>query len=114
MLFDVASTATRQRREISTQIEEAPGGLAPLFEVTIRHSIAAADARGQGLLIHEHAAALAGEPFWKALREGRRPSSPGSAPALAGDYAALVHEILLRISNLENQAQPLTSADAQS
>jgi chromosome partitioning protein len=114
VLFDIASTATRLRREISKQVVDALGGVAPLFDTTIRHSVAATDARGQGLLIHEYAAALAGEPFWKALREGRRPSSPGSAPALAGDYAALVHEILLRISTLEEEAERLTSAGAQS
>jgi chromosome partitioning protein len=102
VLFDIASTATRLRREIAEQITKALGGVAPLFDATIRHSVAATDARGRGLLIHEHAAALEGdEPFWQALREGRRPVSPGSAPALAGDYAALAHEILLRVATLE-------------
>ena len=101
VLFDIASTATRLRREISDQITTALGGVAPLFEATIRHSVAATDARGRGLLIHEHAAALSGEPFWAALRSGRRPANPGSAPALAGDYVALAHEILTRIADLE-------------
>ena len=101
-LFDIASSATRLKREISEQITAALGGAAPLFENTIRHSIAATDARSGGLLIHEHAARLEGEPFWKALREGRRPTSPGTAPALAGDYAALAHEILTRINALES------------
>lgn len=101
VLFDIASSATRLKREISKQITDALGGVAPLFENSIRHSIAATDARGNGLLIHEHASKLEGEPFWKALREGRRPASPGTAPALAGDYAALAHEILVRISELE-------------
>lgn len=104
VLFDIASSATRLRREIREQISAALGGVAPLFETTIRHSVAATDARAQGLLIQEHAAALAGEPFWQALRAGRRPSSPGSAPALAADYAALSHEILLRIASLEAAA----------
>ncbi len=111
VLFDIASTATRLRREITEQITEALGGIAPLFDATIRHSVAATDARGRGLLIHEHAAAVeGGEPFWKALREGRRPVSPGSAPALAGDYAELAHEILLRISSLEEAAQEASKA----
>lgn len=107
VLFDVPSAATRLRREASAQIEEALGGAAPLFERIIRHSVAAADARGRGLLIHEHASLLGGEPFWKALREGRAPTTPGSAPALAGDYAALTHEILTRIAELESlEGQP--------
>jgi cellulose biosynthesis protein BcsQ len=109
VLFDIASTATRLRREISEQITEALGGVAPLFQTTIRHSVTATDARGRGMLIHEHAAALEGEPFWQALREGRRPASPGSAPALAGDYAALAHEMLLRIATVE---APLQTAAA--
>ena len=106
VLFDIASSATRVKREISAQITQALGGVAPLFDSTIRHSIAATTSRGRGLLIHEHAAELDGEPFWQALREGRRPSNPGSAPALATDYAALAHEILTRISALEAAAAP--------
>lgn len=102
VLFDIASSATRLKREISEEITRALGGVAPLFSNTIRHSIAASDSRGRGLLVHEHAAQLEGEPFWQALREGRRPSSPGSAPALAADYAALAHEILTRINALES------------
>jgi len=105
VLFDIASSATRLKREISKEINQALGGVAPLFESTIRHSISAMDARKRGLLIHEHAAELEGEPFWQALREGRRPTSPGSAPALAGDYGALVHEILTRISSMESEAE---------
>lgn len=101
VLFDIAASATRLRREISAQVTQALGGVAPLFEATIRHSVAATDARGRGLLIHEFASQVGGEPFWQALRDGRRPQSPGSAPALAADYAALVHEILLRIAALE-------------
>ena len=105
VLFDIASSATRVKREISAEITQALGGVAPLFDNTIRHSIAATNSRREGLLIHEHAAALEGEPFWQALREGRKPSSPGSAPALAADYAALAHEILTRISALEAAEQ---------
>lgn len=67
-LFDMPSSATRLRRDITAQITQALGGIAPLFETSIRHSVAAVDARGRGTLIHEHAGDLAGEPFWKALR----------------------------------------------
>lgn len=105
VLFDIASTATRLRRQIQEQIKAALGGVAPLFETTIRHSVAATDARSRGQLIQEHAAALGGEPFWQALRAGRRPLSPGSAPALAADYAALAHEILLRIASQETGSE---------
>jgi len=103
VLFGIASSATRVKREISAQITDALGGVAPLFTSTIRHSVAATDARGAGLLIHEQAYKLEGEPFWKALKEGRKPASPGTAPALASDYASLSHEILVRVSELEQQ-----------
>jgi len=106
VLFDIASSATKVKREISAEITQALGGVAPLFESTSRHSIAATNSRRQGLLIHEHAAQLEGEPFWQALKDGRKPSSPGSAPALAADYAALAHEILTRINAMEAAAEP--------
>ena len=113
VLFDIAAAATRVRREIGDEITQALGQVAPLFNTTIRHSIAAMDARRRGLLIHEHAAQIdGGEPFWKALKEGRRPVSAGSAPALAGDYAALAHEILTRIAALEDSAADLTEVTA--
>lgn len=106
VLFGMASSATRVKREISAEINQALGGVAPLFESTIRHSVAGIKSRREGLLIHEHAAKMEGEPFWQALREGRRPTNPGSAPALAGDYAALAHEVLTRISALESAVEP--------
>lgn len=103
VLFDVAVSATRLRRELSDQIETALGGAAPLFTTAVRHSISATESRGAGLLIHEYAAeAEGGEPFWKALREGRRPTTAGTAPGLAADYASLAHEILTRIDQLES------------
>lgn len=102
VLFDLPSSATRLRRDISAQITTALGGVAPLFEATIRHSVAAIGARSRGMLIHEYAGELTGEPFWKALREGRTPTTPGTAPALAADYTALTHEILTRIDALEH------------
>lgn len=102
VLFDIPSSATRVRREITEEVGAALSGVAPLFTTSIRHSMAALDARRSGLLVHEHAAQVdSGEPFWKALQEGRRPASVGTAPALAGDYAMLCHEILTRISELE-------------
>src|SRR6478736_5754146 len=106
VLFGIASSATRVKREISAEIKQALGGVAPLFDSTIRHSIAATNSRRRGLLTHQHAAELERDPFWQALREGRRPSNPGSAPALAADYAALAHEVLTRISYLETSAEP--------
>lgn len=88
-----------------------------MFAGTIRLSVAATDARGAGLLTHEQASRLVSEPFWTALREGRKPTSPGPAPALAGDYAGLSHAIVVGTSELEqrspadtNQAAPVMTA----
>ena len=110
VLFDIASAATRVRRQVAAEITQALGGIAPLFDSSVRHSVSAMDARRRGMLIHERAAELeGGEPFWRALREGRPPTSPGSAPALAGDYAALVHEILTAISQMEAAYESVTA-----
>ena len=106
VLFDIASSATRVKREISAEITQALGGVAPLFDSTIRHSIAATNSAAEDCSSTSTPPTLEGEPFWQALREGRRPSNPGSAPALAADYAALAHEILTRISALEAAAEP--------
>lgn len=104
VLFDIATSATRMRREISSEIEQALGGVAPLFSSAIRHSVAGLDSRKLGLLVHEHAAQAVDEPFWQALREGRRPKSVGTAPTLAADYGVLAQEILTRINQLEETA----------
>lgn len=101
-LFDLPSSATRVRAQIEVTITEALGGAAPLFTTPIRHSMSAIAARGQGLLVHEFAEQTSSEPWWQALREGRRPTTPGSAPSLAADYGQLAHEVLVRISNLED------------
>jgi cellulose biosynthesis protein BcsQ len=106
VLFDVPSTATRIRQAAADDITTALGGAAPLFDQTIRSSAATArEARQRGLLVHELAEKVEGsQPFWQALRAGTPPDRlPGTAPALAADYVALVDAILTRISNRENE-----------
>ena len=79
-------------------------GAVPLFPTTVRSSQAVArEARDKGLLVHELAERVQGaKPFWESLKAGERPERlPGSAPALAADYVALVDSILLRIAELE-------------
>lgn len=112
-LFGIPNSATRIKRQVTDETAEVLGGVAPLFEATIRNSMSALDARHDGQLIHEFATKMEGEPFWKALRAGKRPSSSGSAPALAGDYAALSHEILTRIHRLEQQGADAEQAVGQ-
>lgn len=100
VLFDVATGSHRIRATAAEQIAQVLGGGADLFNITIRSSKAAAqEARIRGLLIHELAEKVEGaEPFWRALREGKRPDRlPGSAPALAEDFLDLVEAILATI-----------------
>lgn len=106
VLFDVESSATAIRRDAAEDIAAALGDAAPLFDSVIRHSTKAArQVRRKGLLVHELAEeAKNAEPYWKALKEGRRPNSiAGTAPSLAEDYFLLVHEILGRIDEKEQQ-----------
>lgn len=103
-LFATGANATTIRRDASQDISDVLGGAGVLFQGVIRYAEGAANAgREQGQLIHELAETVqAAEPWWSALRDGRRPvRQPGSAPALAEDFALLTHEILTRIADLE-------------
>ena len=55
------------------------------------------------MLIHEIAERVDNaEPYWKALKEGRKPERiPGTAPALAEDFVLLTQEILTSIDRHE-------------
>lgn len=104
LLFAVGSSATVVRRNAAKDVCDVLGSAAPLFDAVIRHAEAAADdSRDKGRLVHELAEVVAdAEPYWKALKEGRRPQRlPGTAPALAEDYVVLAQEILARIAAAE-------------
>lgn len=108
VLFGAGSTATVVRKHAADDIRGVLGDVAPLFETPIRHAEAAAgEARERGRLVHELAAVVdAAEPYWKALQEGRRPErQPGTAPALAEDYALLAQDLLARIASMEEGAK---------
>lgn len=105
VLFDVSTSAKAIRRNAVADIESALGGAAPLFDSVIRHTESCAvQSREEGKLIHELAEQVQdAEPYWKALKEGRKPTRvPGSAPALAEDYVLLCQEILQQIARLES------------
>lgn len=106
-LWNVPVAATRIRREARATIDKVLGEATTLFDKTIRSAPAAAyEARIQGKLVHELAEAVEGaEPFWKALREGRHPRLPGTAPALAAEYVTLTDEILTRMADAEAQME---------
>lgn len=113
--FDFDRQATRILRNAVEDIETVLDGAASLFlddageVITIRHSSAAIDARTAGKLVHELAEIAteeeAGEPWWKALQEGRRPERiPGSVGALADDHLLLTNAIITRIGKFEDTA----------
>jgi len=119
--FDFDKQATRIQRDAVEDIQNVLDGAATLFTddagevITIRHSVAAVDARAAGKLVHELAEVAdeeeAGEPWWKALREGRRAERiPGSVGALADDHLLLTNAILTRINKLEAAGDEAASA----
>ena len=119
--FDFDRQATRILRNAVEDIETVLDGAASLFlddageVITIRHSSAAIDARTAGKLVHELAEIAteeeAGEPWWKALQEGRRPERiPGSVGALADDHLLLTNAIITRIGKFEDTAEQEASA----
>lgn len=103
VLWNVPTSATRIRAEVRDSLEAIlatpDGSEVPLFQTTIRSAMATAwECRQRGMLpIEMGNASKDAEPFWKALAEGRTPERlPSSALALAGDYAHLANEILVR------------------
>lgn len=107
-LFASSSSAKVVRREAQQDISDVLGAHAPLFETVVRYAEkSAVKAREEGLLIHELAEQVEdAEPFWIALRDGRRPERKAdSAPSLAEDYALLCHEIITRIASAEGHNQ---------
>jgi cellulose biosynthesis protein BcsQ len=105
LLFGVTTGATRIRDEARTMIEAELGGVAPVFEATVRHVEAAAySIRSRGQLAHELERVVASGPKWyEALRDGgvKGPRLAASASSLAGDFQAVTEEILLRLTDLE-------------
>ncbi|MFC6044860.1 ParA family protein [Nocardioides hankookensis] len=104
VLFGIGSSATVLRQHAADDVRNVLGDAAPLFESVIRHAQAVADdSREKGRLVYELAEVVHNaEPYWIALKEGRRPQRvPGTAPALAEDYALLAQEMLTRIAELE-------------
>ncbi|PRZ39664.1 cellulose biosynthesis protein BcsQ [Antricoccus suffuscus] len=103
-LFNESVAATALRRDVTADITTMLGDIAPMFSTIIRTSVAGKKARRDGQLVHEYSEKLTGEAPWKALREGRKPANPGTAPALAADYLALTNEILTQIADREKEA----------
>lgn len=110
LLYDVETGASVIRRNALEDVTAALGGAAPLFTSVIRHALApVVESEEKGLLVHEVAErAGQAEPFYEALREGRKPDRvPGSAHALAEDFVLLTQEVLTSIAAHEQNAEAL-------
>lgn len=108
VLVDLPANAKRIKEAATAQIEQALGGVAHVFDQTIRTATSPArESRDRGLLIHELAEQVEdAEPFYSALREGRRPDRlPGSAPALAEDFLLLTEAVLTTIAQREGTGE---------
>ncbi|GAW52538.1 ParA family ATPase [Nocardioides sp. PD653] len=108
--YDFDTNAGRIKRNAIEDIHAVLGDASDVFYdaddevVFIRHSNAAVDARNAGKLVHELAemAQDEEEPWWQALREGRKVDRiPGSVGGLAGDHLLLTNAILTRINSFE-------------
>jgi len=110
VLFAIQSRATRLERDVRAAIEGILGTVAPVFETRIRHlDSAAADARRNGLLVHELEAAGrdAKAARFAALKSGEKPNEglyARDTSGLADDYQNLTREILQRIGALEEES----------
>lgn len=108
LLYDVEIGASVIRRNAIEDITSALGGAAPVFTSVIRHALSpVVESEEKGMLIHEIAERVdQAEPYWLALKEGRKPDRvPGSAPALAEDFVLLTQEILTAIDIHEQNAE---------
>ncbi|TAL46409.1 MAG: ParA family protein [Salinibacterium sp.] len=107
VLFAIQSRVTRLERDVRAALEATLGQAAPVFETRIRHlDSAAADARRQGLLVHEleQAGQAAKAARFAALRAGEKPVDglyATNTRGLAEDYQALTQEINARVAEIE-------------
>lgn len=103
-LGPVPSQSTRLRADTVAQLDGLVGGKVHVFETVVRSAISVAvDCRERGFLVHEYEAAAAeATPWYKQTRDQRRERRGFSqaASGLAGDYQALVGEILGRFHEL--------------
>ena len=89
---------------VREELEQALGGLAPVFHSFVRENANAADhARELGVLMHEYEAAKLRQdsenPWWERVRSGRKDLAfSKSAQDLAQDYQGLAEEILGRLA----------------
>lgn len=109
VLFGVNPSATAILRDVRSHLNDALGGVAPVFDTVIRYLEApAVDARKRGLLVHEYARDVVDTaPRWFERKDKGKDSGRVSTTAhkLAGDYVNLAIEVLGRMSELQQAGQ---------
>jgi chromosome partitioning protein len=108
LLFATNPSAKRIREEVHADIAADLGRAAPVFMTTIRYVEAAArDARKWGKLAYELEQASAAGPKSYEVAAGKADRSQlvaASASSLAGDYAALIDEVLGHLATVEPES----------
>lgn len=114
----VPKSATAQWRDVSARIADILGYDDILVDTPVRASATAAElCRDLGLLPHEleerEQAEEQANPFWKALREGRRQARRKAANpgGLAEDYRQIVTEILRRFTQRQSELAASATVD---
>jgi chromosome partitioning protein len=109
VLVGVGTTAHKVQEMARNKISEELGGTERIFNTTIRHSEATAQAaRERGLLVHELDAEIRKGPTWWQIRRGDATAGSSAGPRTAGSVAddlhALATEIVGRITSSEKVA----------
>ncbi|GGM16217.1 ParA family protein [Nakamurella endophytica] len=108
VLMGVGTSAHKVQQTTRDMISETLGTDERVFQATIRHSEATAQAtRERGLLVHELDEEVRKGPKWWEIRR-REPGTataggPRSATSVADDLYALANEVVFRITNAEGQ-----------
>lgn len=108
VLTGVATSATTVQKRARTAIAEAFGGSADVvFDKTVRHSEATAQAtRERGLLVHELDEFVRNGPKWYEVLRGDAEAqnlAPRSSTSVADDLLGVTEEVVHRITEAETE-----------
>lgn len=108
VLMGVGSSAHKVQQTSREMISQTLGTEERVFQATVRHSEATAQAtRERGLLVHELDEEVRKGPKWWQIRRGEPTTSiggPRSATSVADDLYALATEVVSRITSAEGQS----------
>lgn len=114
VLFGTGTGARAIHRSVRAQVEQAFGGVSPMFGAMIRHSERTGfDARGLGRLAHELEVDAATQPaWWESLRKRDQAAShriSETSSLVSGDFRTLAGEILDALAAAEETTEAVTA-----